>query len=472
MKNLDLCRIFQNDIGIKIYNSFIRVISKYNLKKNLQKGVLIGFSGGPDSVMLLACMKKYYKENPGGEILAVHVNHMIRGKEADHDEEFSRQLCEAENIEFTSSKFDIPSEAKRLKKGLEETARNIRYTFFNDIIQSRNSFSLIAVAHNSTDNLETVLYNMLRGSGTKGIGGIPVVRENIIRPLIYSSKDDILKALNEAQIPFVTDSTNLSSEYTRNYIRHEILPKLSKISTKPEEAITRLSEIATEDNNYLEYIAEDFLYKHSDNGKVKTELLRTLHSSILKRVLIKMCKFIANAPIEYTHLSKICNLLKKGRFSYDIPLGISFVDDGEYSYFTDTAQEKKAFFKYYLKDGLNEFPDLEYSVYISRSPIQNSFLNVYKIAIQQKIPFDIIVGDLFIRQKISGDSYVFGNMTRKLKKLFNDKNISAKERQSIPVFCDEKGILWVPRFRVRDPITVNHKDNNFLFAYILVRNNM
>ena len=163
---IDLDRLFSSDEGKRVYSSFLNAISDFSMDEKIRGGVIVGFSGGADSVTLLSALVKYSRDNHLNPPVAVHVNHMIRGDEADRDQAFAEDFAKALGVEFLCFHRDIPSEAKALSKGLEEVARNARYSIFNDLIKGRNDISCIAVAHNATDNLETVIFNMMRGAGS------------------------------------------------------------------------------------------------------------------------------------------------------------------------------------------------------------------------------------------------------------------------------------------------------------------
>ena len=448
--DVNLKKLFDSDIGSKVYSMFLRAISDFGMADKISRGVLVGFSGGADSVMLLCALVKYTRDNSLKLPIAVHLNHMIRGAEADRDESFSREFSGALGIEFLSFKRDIPSEAKRLSKGVEETARNVRYSIFDDIIQGRNDISCIAVAHNSTDNLETVIFNMMRGAGARGASGIAPVRGRIIRPIIYSPKRDILSALDLANVPFVTDSTNFETEYKRNYIRSEILPKLFELSDDPEAQAVKLSHALRSDSSYIESVAADFVDGYS-NKLIPADDLLVLHDAVFSRVVSLMAKRSGSSGIEYTHTGKLRRLISGGNrnFSLSLPGGVSFLCEHGLCSVTDKDVFMTPKYRYKLSLGENEIKEIDALVLVSHEPIEYSS-KVYKIAIQQTIDFDIIEGELSIREKRDGDSYVYGGMTRKLKKLFNDKSFTQYERAHTAVLCDEKGILWVPGFKVRD----------------------
>lgn len=438
-------KLFSSDKGIKIFSSIENTISEHNMKEKLESGVLVGFSGGPDSVMLLSFLLEYCERYGEFPIVLVHINHLIRGVEADRDEAFSSDIARALNIPFISKKIDIPALSKEIGIGMEETARNARYSEFASIISGRNDINCIAVAHNSTDNAETVIFNMLRGAGTKGASGIPPVRGNIIRPLIDISKEEIVSALDEFDIPYVIDSTNAEEDYTRNFIRGKILPLFKEITPDPEKNISRLSRNLRFDDNYLQSMASDFL---AGRKMVPTKELAGLHRSILHRVLSKMVEPYSVTLTE-KHIESIESLLAKDNFRISLPGGLSFVSESGISHISD-SDPAEIDYEYVLTEGKNAIPDFGAEIYINSAPVDKTFLNVHKNSIQVDISSAIIDGRLFIRPKKEGDSVFYGGMTHKLKKLFNDRKIPRSLRPLIPVLCDEKGVVWVPGFGVRD----------------------
>ena len=234
--------LFSGKAGESLYAKILSTVKEHGMDTLMRRGVLVGFSGGADSVMLMSFLHEYIRRT--GEdfkVLAVHVNHMIRGAEADRDEAFSRAVSEGLGFEFMSRSFDVPALSRDSGKGCEETAHDVRYGAFADIISGRNDVFAVATAHNLTDNAETVIFNIARGSGAKGAAGIAPVKENIIRPLIGITKDEIRELLASAGIEFMIDSTNDSTDYSRNYIRHELLPRLSRINPRFEEAFGAFS---------------------------------------------------------------------------------------------------------------------------------------------------------------------------------------------------------------------------------------
>ncbi len=451
--------IFDAEKASKIYSAAELAIKKNNMQDLIEGGVVVGFSGGADSVMLLLVLLEYRRRHRYFPILALHVNHMIRGEEAQRDENFTQKFCLQLGVDYKCTRIDIPTIAKTKHKGIEETAREERYSeFFYTLSENRDKYSSIAVAHNSTDNLETIILNMMRGTGISGLSGIQPIRDNIVRPLIYSSKDDIRDALNTTGVIYMLDSTNQSSDYTRNYIRHEIIPKFEKLNSDPETMGTRLSENLREDADFIDSYVKNFIKEKFVDDCVKCSDLSAVHKAVFFRILTYMMRqyciskgiFQFCSP-EKTHVDLIYSKLQDGNFSYCLPSGMSFVSSYGKCYIEKTSVQANDLTipKTALKMGLNRIEGFSSAVLLSEDKYADSYSNVYKISIQMQIPFDIINGNLYLRSKFDGDSYNYSNMTHKLKKLFCDRKIPCNKRMSVPVICDEIGILWVPGFGVR-----------------------
>ena len=443
--NNKLDKIFSSKEGEKIYSTAERTVRRYGMDSLLQRGVLLGLSGGADSVMLLCFLLEYRRRNYHFPIVAVHVNHMIRGAEADRDEILSSDICNSLGVEFLSIRVDVPHLAKERKISIEECARDVRYCEFNRIISGRNDISSIAVAHNLGDNAETVIYNIMRGAGTRGAAGIPPVRDNIFRPLIAVSKADIVAVLKSSGVDFAIDSTNLSIDYTRNYIRHELLPSLKRITPSPENMLLRFSENLRSDEEYISLLADEFL---NLNPTVYQERLISLHRSVFVRVLSKLAKN-AGTGISHSHILAIRELLLGSDFLYSLPDGYVFgCERGVCRIFL--PHKESINYKFCINMGKNELYGYDSDFFLSNDKIDNSSLNVYKISIQVNLSSAIINGGLFLRPRKDGDTIYYGKMTHKLKKLLCDRKIPNSKKMRIPVLCDRSGPVWVPGFSVRD----------------------
>ncbi len=431
------------------YGAFLSVLREYEMEEKIAKGVLLGFSGGADSMLLLHLLLRYRRENEF-PLIAAHIHHGIRGEAADRDAEFCERICEAFGIDFVCKRVDVPTYAREKKMGIEEAARFLRYSCFDEIINGRNDISTIALAHNSTDNLETVIFHLMRGCGSGGLGGIAPVRDHIIRPLISLSKEQIVSALSEAGISFVSDETNADTRYTRNYIRHEILPKLYRLSHSPEVSVRRVCRNLINDDDYLSREAERCFEKISE-GEARIEFLKDLHPALRARVLFRWASEFGIA-LTQKQIERIgVLLLRGGRFSYDLSGGYCFFAERGICSICKRLKETEYVGGFRKALVPEQAASLARGAFvISRGAPQNISPNIYNFSIKANLSSAIIEGELFIRYRREGDSYYYGGMTHKLKKLFNDKKIPVTERDTLPILCDQKGILWVPGFGVRD----------------------
>ncbi|MDZ7765030.1 MAG: tRNA lysidine(34) synthetase TilS [Melioribacteraceae bacterium] len=207
----------------KTEEKVIRFVEKHKLIEQNNK-LLIGLSGGPDSVFALYFFNKFSKRFKIN-LSVVHINHLIRGEDSDKDEDFSKKLCDKLSVEYISENVDVKKIKKKSKKSLEEIAREERYRIYQEQAEKLGADKIVT-AHNQDDNTETVLLNLIKGTGIKGLTGIPIKRSNIIRPLLCLSKKEITDYLKSNKINYRIDRTNLENDYDRNFIRNKIIPQL------------------------------------------------------------------------------------------------------------------------------------------------------------------------------------------------------------------------------------------------------
>lgn len=438
--------LFTSVLGREVYECARRAIDEYGMTEKLRSGVLVGLSGGADSVLLLRFLLEYRTRSFDFPIVAVHVNHNIRGEEADRDERFAKGLAAELGVEFICISVDVPAIARDISLGLEETARNVRYSEFEKIISSRNDISTIAVAHNATDNLETVIFNIMRGAGTRGAAGIPPIRDNVIRPLINVSKPDICNLLSEGGIEYVTDSTNLSTDYTRNFLRHNVIESLREVFVSPEASASRLSRNLRRDDEYLCILAEQFVLEHNT---IYTDDLAALHDSVFARV-IKILAERKGSSVEETHVNAIRQHLRSGDFSISLPSRMRFTCERGVCNIVSEEREANDDSIYPVAFGKTEIEGYNADFFLSDAKNEEISRNVYKISIQANLASAIIDGVLHVRFKRDGDTIFYGGHTHKLKKVFTDLKIPVSLRSRIPLLCDDKGVVWVPGLAVRD----------------------
>ncbi len=296
-----------------IINIVQKNIDENNLIKNGDK-VIVAVSGGPDSMCLLDSLFKL-KDKIGFEVIVAHVNHGIR-KESDQEKIYVEDFCKARNIPFYYLKVDVPALSKERKMSEETCGRSVRYNFFEEVRKKEKANS-IAVAHNLNDNVETILLNLVRGTGLKGLTGMDFKFNNIIRPLLTIEKKDILLYNKELELNPCFDKTNEEEIYLRNKIRLTLIPFLEKLNPNFIENISRMRGILKEDNDFIDNYSDKILSKviiKEDDSKIifNFSLFMDEHNSIKKRIIRKIIeRAISNLDgIENIHILDILNLLK------------------------------------------------------------------------------------------------------------------------------------------------------------------
>lgn len=291
----------------------IRTIKKYNLINKNDK-IVLGVSGGPDSISMLDILNSI-KDEMGFEIYVVHVNHLIR-TEAIDDEKYVEEYCKRNNIEFFAKRIEVLKIADTQKIGTEEAGRKARYEFFEEIY-SKVGANKIAIAHNKNDKVETIIMHLLRGSGLSGLKGIEPIRNNkYIRPLIECERSEIEKYCEENNLNPRIDKTNFENEYTRNKIRNIVIPYIKKeFNPNIIETLDRLSEVATDESDYIDRQVQKTYNKIFVEKKEKQIILKwkefNLQEKIIKsRLILYTIKELMGSTegIEKIHIESIIKL--------------------------------------------------------------------------------------------------------------------------------------------------------------------
>ncbi len=446
-----------NNFTSVVKNKVLKAIEDYSLLQETSK-IVVGFSGGADSVCLLHILNSL-KIEFDFEIVAAHVNHGIRGEEALRDVGFARDFCNKLGIEFNLHCVDCVKKAQETGESLEECGRNIRYSFFYSLSDSNTK---IATAHNANDNAETVLFNIARGSTVKGGGGIPPLRGSIIRPLIYCTRKEIEGYCLENDLHFVTDSTNFCYDYTRNKIRHKILPILEEINS---EAISNFTFFSTNAREVTAHIQNDALevigYADNGNGTYNVSKLLDYSEVVIREVFVLLFVGFSDKTLERKKIKELYELLKNpGRIQV---------------YGNIFAEVVKGNFRFFVNEKVEKCEP----VFVNGFPFEKQFGN-YKIKVDlfsersekinkklldNLIDCDKIVGNVFLRTRVEGDKITLFNrkITKSLKKLFNEMNVPVEKRDLIPVLCDDLGVVWVYSVGVDARCRVDGDSSNIIF---------
>lgn len=440
---------------------------------NKGEGIILGVSGGADSVCLLTVLNEL-KELFNLRLYVVHVNHGIRGIEADNDEKYVESLCSRMNIWFRAYQYDVPSLAEKNGLSEEEMGRNIRYDVFEKVREEVGA-SKIAVAHNSNDSVETILYNMCRGTGIKGVCGIPPVRGNIIRPIMCCSRNDIEEYLNNRNICYKTDSTNLKGEYTRNKIRLELIPYINEnINTRSQEHILNLAEQLSSIEKYINYESEKAYLQSveeiEDEIRIDTGLLKK-YPDIIRQEVIRMCiERIAGKLKDITsgHVSSVMELIDNitGK---QVNLPYNIICENIYGYCRIRKNRPtETHFKpievvvpgeYTLENGSKFILSLENSVNFKEKIYTKWF------------DYDRIRNAMQIRFRQNGDFLEVANGGhKKLKSYFIDEKVPREQRDSIPLLSDGSHIIWVVGYRISEAYKITDSTENVLKVQYIERN--
>lgn len=405
------------------------------------KTICVCLSGGADSVALLLSLSAIsYEYN--FKVSACHFNHMIRGDEADKDEEFCKEFCKTNNIKLYCGRDDVPAYAKLYKKSIEEAARECRYAFF-ERIYGKNDVDFCATAHNMNDDAETLLFNLIRGTGSNGASAISAVNKYILRPLLKIKRSEIEEFLEIYGQSFVTDSTNLSDEYTRNYIRHVVIPDIEKINPSVIDALSRYIDACRIDRNYFE----------SETARHMDDDLRVLHKALRHRIIIKKYRNISNDFLNHNLLYQLDDSLFTKKRAI-VPMNDEFeaiIQEGKIDFYRREENVKFEFDDIELSYGMNTLFGNRVIINLS-DDIIDECENFNKISISALLSFDNIVGKLRVRNRRVGDKICIHGVNRSLKKLFIEKKIPKEYRDIIPIISDEQGIIYVPFVGIADRV--------------------
>ena len=421
--------------------------------------IAVGFSGGADSTALLSTLREVF---PAAALTAIHVNHMIRGEAADRDEAHCRAFCEKLGVTLDVRRVDVPALAESRHIGVEQAAREARYAIFGEALAKLGESAVLCTAHNADDDLETVIFNLIRGSGTHGMAGIAPRRGNILRPMLSLTSAEIREYVKTAGLSFVVDETNADVRYTRNMIRSEVIPILRKIAPECAKNAVAAGALLRRDDDYLNSLAAAAV---AGRERVPLGELRRLDGAVLSRSLLSMYSAARGERTDLgsVHLADCAALIARGgRGEVCLPGAVSMlVADGE-ARFAPTVREKTplSFERVILAEGEApanasfDFPEAGFSVEIAvdggaaAAEKCAGDENVYKNFIYAAIGFDKIKGSVTVRERRAGDSIVIGGIRRKLKKLVCDRKIP--DRETLPVICDGDGVLFVPGIGTRD----------------------
>lgn len=405
--------------------------------------VVVGLSGGADSMALTHFLLNYATPRHI-HLSAAHINHGIRGEEAARDEAFVTRWCAQNGVALRVLHADVPALAAGEGVGLEECGRRVRYSFFRELCGENGK---IATAHTLSDSCETVLFNLAKGAGTRGMRGIPPVRGNIVRPLIAVTRAQVERYCANYGVPYVTDSTNFSGDYARNKIRLRAVPVLREINPAFEQAVCGMTRRLQEDDEYLSVLAQDQLSAAVYHGGYRANLLARLPDPLLSRALMLAARRVTGARLESRHVEDMMALVRRGYGGVTVAGGAQCRVQGETVYIF--LPKKAVQWSVPLNPSGTLLPDgrtlllnkLTKNAYENRRKFNNLFfINV--------INYATILNITSVRNRREGDAYrpAGRGVTKSLKKLFNEAGLEPMRRGDRVILESGGKILWVEGF--------------------------
>ncbi len=403
-----------------------------------EKSVLVGLSGGADSVALTFILNELSKKH-GFRIYTAHLNHMLRGEDADMDAKFCRDFANSLGITHHEKCLDIMEISRKTGDSEEVAGRNARYDFFNEVMENVG-IEFCATAHHKNDCAETVVMNFLRGSGISGLKGIPYKRDNFIRPLIGVSREDIEAFCKDNGLSYVTDKTNAETKYTRNKIRNLLIPYLKReYNPNLVDTITQNAEIMGYENDYLDRVADEEFKSVVDNS-IEISKLEDMHIAMAMRVVRKMIEKITGlTDISARHIKDILSLKDTGK---SLPIKDDVIARVEYGkLIIDRYEGDCGDFSYTVKVGESvAIPELGYTVKVEPVTAINE---KGKWVSYMTLPEG--VNEVIIRNRREGDTFKPKGMdgTKKVKEYMINEKIPRNMRSRTGIVELNGQIGWI-----------------------------
>ncbi len=433
----------------------ISLYKEYILKQYLfhpKDILLLAVSGGVDSVVLCELCKQ-----AGYEFAIAHCNFQLRGDDSTRDEQFVQQLAKKYNVAFYTTAFDTTAVSKAEKKSVEETARNLRYEWFEKI-RSENNYAFIATAHHANDNIETVLMNFFRGTGIKGLHGILPKQNKIVRPLLFAKKEMLEAFAKENCLAFVTDYTNAQNDFTRNYFRNELIPSLQKVFPAVEENmlnnITKLGEAECLYNEAMEQHKKKLI--EVKGNEVHIPVLKLLQTKPLATILFEIIK-----PFNFTahQTEEVTALLQSESGKYVQSSSHRIIRNRKWLIISPNKTEEAANILIEENRRVTAFENglIQIEKCAEPSTINHEPSTVQLDATEIKFP-------LLLRKWKQGDYFYPLGMQKKkkLSRFFIDQKLSLTDKEKVWVLESNKKILWVIGLRIDDRFKITPATKNIL----------
>jgi tRNA(Ile)-lysidine synthase len=439
------------------------------------RSVLLAVSGGIDSVTLLHALLEL-RDEFNLELPVAHLDHGLRGESSTGDAEFVRKLTAKLNLNSTIETRPVNQVAEQKSLSLEEAARSVRYDFLDEVAAEKST-DFIALGHNRNDQAETILMNILRGTGLRGLGGMRERNGPYIRPLLNVPRDEIARYVEENQIEYRVDETNKDTSFTRNRIRHELMPELeADYNSKVVDSLVRLGELAKHARDFTANRVEEVVGEIKIDGGTgglcfdRKKLLK-FHPYLQRATIRKLIKETKGdlRDISFTHVEVVLDKLKEEPAStrLDLP-GVTFSLDREKCCFGVKIPEKdRSSYRYELQPGeetVIEEAKLEISANVEPLSRGRDDFDFPSDRLIEVVDWRKVERPILVRNRSDGDRFVPLGMNgeKKLKDFFIDLKIPRRERDRIPLVCDETGIIWVVGYRIDDRYRVDETTDEIL----------
>ena len=432
----------------------IQIIKNYIDKQRLLKPdskIIVGLSGGADSVALLHVLYKF-----GYNCVAAHCNFHLRGEESDRDEQFSSGFAASLNLPFFKKDFDTQSVAKERGISIEMTARDLRYQWFDELRKSQQA-DAIAVAHHRDDSIETLLLNLIRGTGIKGLTGIQPRMGNLVRPLLCVSKSEILKYVQAENLPFVTDSSNAQDEIIRNKIRLQVIPLLETINHSVRDALVQTMDNLKEVAKIYDAEIEKAIQAVYNKGSISIPLLKTFPSP--ESVLFELLKKYGFGKEVIRDIYSAMDS-QPGKTFYAQEYYV--VKDRDEFLLTPVIEEDKK--EYFIQEE-ETFLELPLRMEISIRTNDASAV-IEKNANTACLDYDKLQFPLILRKWKTGDKFIPSGMKnfQKLSDFFTNRKFSKLQKEETWILTSGKEIVWVVNHRIDERFKAKKTTKN---RYIL-----
>ena len=444
---------------MELFREILNINKIYNLIES-NDIIVVGFSGGPDSVFLVEMLKKL-QHFFNFKIYLVHINHLLRGEDADSDENFSFEYAKKNNLEIFIKRIPVKEIAKEVGKTLEEVGREERYKFFSEIYEKVRA-TKIATAHNKDDQIETFLFRLIRGTSLQGLEGIKIKNNNVIRPISEIYKKDILEYLNKNEIQYKIDKTNFENEFTRNSIRLDLIPFIEeRYNIKFKDKIFSLIKEIRENNQNNSLNLSD--YTDSENRIIleKTKFL----SNFDKKNLLSLFLNKKNIEVNRNKIDEISSLIKSnGTKKIDLDKSYRIVKDYTYLYIEDKKENCV------INNNVIQVKIPSEQIFdnfkITVSTVEN--LDIPKQKNQYLL--DAIYNDIIeVRYRKEGDRIFLGEKhSKKIKEIFIDQKIPKDIRDRLPIFLYNNTIFWIYNVKKAYIPKINKNENKLIKVLITV----